>query len=317
MKSQDSAALFTGATHAPAPLSGEEKEHLAKEIELTSDVALDAPPWLEPDLKNSLGTRYAEVMATLQNRAPVFLRVNRKAATLASAQESLANDGVETQPCLTAPFALKVVVGERRVPQSAAWAAGLIEVQDAASQAVCEALPLDADMRVLDYCAGGGGKALAIADIAQVRVFAHDADPGRMSEIPDRAKRAGVKISRLSTAEAVLQAPFDLVLCDVPCSGSGAWRRSPEGKWKLTQDALSDYSDLQYKIFTQAAELVSETGILAYATCSIIGPENTDQIDRFCAEHPEWRILIRKQFLPSPDGDGFFVACLTRGDRPA
>jgi 16S rRNA (cytosine967-C5)-methyltransferase len=136
----------------------------------------------------------------------------------------------------------------------------------------------------------------------------HDADPQRMKDLPERAARAGARLQ----VEAAPQGPYDLVLCDVPCSGSGAWRRAPEGKWRLTPEALDGLRATQSDILRRCAGLVAPGGTLAYATCSVLAEENAAQIAGFCAAHADWQAGATRQFLPQDGGDGFYVALLSR-----
>ena len=143
------------------------------------------------------------------------------------------------------------------------------------------ALDLPPGARVLDYCAGGGGKTLALAARCEATWFAHDALPRRMADLPARAARAGVEVQLCDTADLAALAPFDVVLCDVPCSGSGTWRRAPEAKWRLTPSDLDAFAARQDAILSDAAGLVAPGGRLIYCTCSILREENEAVIDRF------------------------------------
>lgn len=304
--------LFTGEGHAPAPLTEAERAHLAAPVEMARNVALDCPDWLAPALEESLSEDFAPVMTLLRQRAPVFLRVNSTKATLAEAQASLAAEGIATQPASLAKTALEVTENARKIRNSEAFSEGLVELQDAASQALVEALPLTPGQSVLDYCAGGGGKTLALAARAQLSLFAHDADPARMQDLPARATRAGARIETLTTAEVSRRAPFDLVLLDVPCSGSGSWRRAPEAKWRLTRDRLDELCAIQAEILATAEGYVAPKGGLAYATCSMIGAENGAQIRAFLSTRPGWQLAWERRFTPLDGGDGFYLAYLTR-----
>ena len=173
-------------------------------------------------------------------------------------------------------------------------------------------LNLKPGMRVLNVCAGGGGKALAIAAHAGIQVFAHDANPARMRDLPVRAGRAGISVTPLAPHEVARHGPFDLVLVDAPCSGSGSWRRAPAGKWALTPDRLTKLSGIQDSILDQVAPLVTGQGVLAYATCSLLDVENDRRVDRFLAEHPDWTCGFRKLWQVAHGTDGFFTAHLTR-----
>ncbi|RBP84885.1 16S rRNA (cytosine967-C5)-methyltransferase [Rhodobacter sp. 140A] len=309
----DIAALFTGEGHAPAPLSEEEAARLAQPLPDEGALAdLDWPDWLRPQLQADLGAAYAAVSARMRARAPVFLRVNLARGDRAAAQAALALEGIATRPHPLAETALEVTGGARRIQASAAYRDGLVELQDAASQAAIAQVPVAAGMRVLDYCAGGGGKALALAARApKARIEAHDIDPGRMRDIPVRAARAGARISTVAPGRPGRD--YDLVLVDAPCSGSGTWRRTPEAKWRLTPDRLAELCTLQAQILRAAAARVAPGGRLLYMTCSLLDAENAAQAEAFVRE-TGWQVAEQRRFTPLDGGDGFFAAQLERGD---
>lgn len=303
----DPADLFTGDGHAPAAVAADEAGRLPQDTE-----AVDCPAWLAPQLQTSLGDRFAPVMQAMRHRAPVFLRVNTAKADRGHAQAILRQDGIESTAHPLSKTALQVIENARKIQKSAAYLTGLVELQDVSSQAVVDHLPLQDGMRVLDYCAGGGGKALAMAAKAAVTLWVHDADPNRMRDLPDRANRAGARV--VFTDNPAKTAPYDVILTDVPCSGSGSWRRDPMGKWALTAARLSDLCAMQARILDEVAPLVAAQGILAYATCSLLDGENSRQIAGFLARHPGWTVQSSRSFTPLEQGDGFFVTLLTRID---
>lgn len=298
--------LFTGEGHAPAVVRDDEAGE-----EPAGAAALDCPDWLVPRLQASLGERFADVMAAMQQRAPVFLRVNGARATMAVALAALAADGIEARPHPLATSALEVTKGARRISAAAAYRDGVVELQDAASQAVVEMLPLADGMRVLDLCAGGGGKTLAMAGRARLRLWAHDAEARRMADLPARAKRAGVAVTVTDNPEKT--ATYDLILTDVPCSGSGSWRRDPQGKWALTEARLAEVVALQARIMDRAAAMVAPGGVLGYATCSLLEDENGAQVGAFLQRHQGWQLMVERRFTPLEGGDGFYAAVLRRG----
>ena len=302
----DPEALFTGEGHAPAPLGPEDAGRAPQGFEIS-----DIPEWIGPQLQADLGADFAAVTAAMRHRAPVFLRVNLRRTTQAQALAALVEDGVEAVPHALSPTALEVTVGARKIASSRAYAEGRVELQDAASQAVIDALPLSDGMRVLDFCAGGGGKTLAMAGRARLALFAHDAAPARMRDLPTRAKRAGAKV----TITEAPKAPFDLVLADVPCSGSGSWRRAPEGKWLLTPERLKSLVDVQAKILRDVATLVRPGGWIGYATCSMLNIENGAQIHDFLSENTKWTCDFQRSLTPLEGGDGFFVAVLKHSPK--
>ena len=178
-------------------------------------------------------------------------------------------------------------------------ASGLVEIQDASSQAVVAALGDVAGVAVLDYCAGAGGKALQLA-AGGAEVTAHDVDPRRMRDLLPRANRGGVRIATAATEALAGLGPWPLVLVDAPCSGSGTWRRDAEAKWRLTAERLDELSRLQSAILTQAAALTAPRGRLAYVTCSVLAEETDAPVSAFLAAHPGWTTVGVERFPPGP-----------------
>ena len=304
--------LFGAGRYAPAALSDAERRPPPALADLPRPQRLDYPDWLAPALERSLGARLEPVMARMRERAPVFLRVNRRRADRDAAAAALAAEGIATRAHPLCATALEVTRGARRIQGTAAWRDGLVELQDVASQAVVAALPLPEGGRILDYCAGGGGKALAMAAACDAAVFAHDATPRRMTDLAPRAARAGVRVATVERADLPGLPRFDLVLCDVPCSGSGAWRRDPAGKWSLNSEKLRDLIRMQGRIIADSAVLTAPGGVLAYATCSLLHEENEAQVAAFLAGTPGFRFLGQRRFSLLEGGDGMFVALLRR-----
>jgi len=304
-------ALFTGEGHAPAPLTPSEAS--LPPVDLPRNVALDCPDWLAPQLEDSLGEAFAPVMQIMRQRAPVTLRVNLARTTRDKAQHALAGDGISAAPHPLAETALRITENPQRLRNSAAYLDGRIELQDAASQAVVAMLPLEDAARVLDYCAGGGGKTLAMAARAPARYVAHDIAPQRMRDLPERARRAGIRVELADAARVATLCPYDLVLLDVPCSGSGSWRRAPEAKWALTPARLAELQKIQGQILDATHAFVAPGGVLAYVTCSMLRAENGDQVAAFLQRTPGWHCSVQRSFTPLEGGDGFFCALLTRG----
>lgn len=307
----DPATVFTGAGHAPAALTGAEAEALARPVPAAADLAAsDWPDWLLPQLRADLGEDFDAVSEAMRARAPVFLRVNLAKASVAEAAQALAQEGIGTEPHPLAATALRVLSGARRIAASQAYLQGQVELQDVASQAVLGGLLLPEAARVLDYCAGGGGKALALAAAHPgARITAHDIDPGRMKDIPPRATRAGARIAL--AAPGKVSGVFDLVLVDAPCSGSGTWRRTPEAKWRLTPARLAELTALQDQILARAAGHVAPGGQLLYMTCSLLSAENDARIAVF-VQRGGFALAECRRYSPRDGGDGFFAARLCR-----
>ncbi|MGP9806316.1 RsmB/NOP family class I SAM-dependent RNA methyltransferase [Paracoccus sp. NSM] len=301
---RDPQALFTGTGHAPAPLTEAEAAHSPPPLAPLADL----PDWLHPAWRASLGDRAEAVAAAMGQRAPVWLRANLARGGRDAAVAALAEDGISALPGEGAS-SLRVTQGERRVAASRAYRDGLVELQDLSPQLACEDLPLAPKTRVLDYCAGGGGKVLALAARQpDALFFAHDAAPQRLKDLPARAVRAGARVSILPRVTGV----FDLVVADVPCSGSGTWRRSPDARWRFAPQDLAGLRATQAQILRDVAGMVAPGGHLAYMTCSLLAEENDSQINGFLPEHRQFSLLRRQVWTPIEAGDGFFLAVLRR-----
>lgn len=308
----DPEALFTGEGFDPAPVTDAERAGLARSLaEAPEGVRLDYPDDLRDTLAASLGADFAPVLAAMRERAPVDLRVNTLKTTSDAATVVLARDGVQVARNPLARNALRVLDNPRLVAASRAYTQGMVELQDASSQVVAETAGARPGMTVLDYCAGGGGKTLALASElrGEGRLMAWDVNPRRMADLPERAARAGAAVRVLTDAEcASLKPVCDLVLVDAPCSGTGAWRRKPEGKWRLTPEALAAFPPLQDGILDAAAAKVRPGGALVYATCSLLAAENEERAAAFAARHPGWTAEGSRRLSPLDGGDGFFIA---------
>lgn len=300
----DPDTIFTGQGHAPAPLTPAERAGGRAPTPLE---ATDLPDWIAKALAADLGADFPPVAQALRNRAPVWLRVNLSRAMPGTAQAALAADGIAAEPDPRCATALRVTAGERRLQSSAAYRAGLAELQDLSPQMACAALEVAPGTTVLDYCAGGGGKALALA-ARGARVTAWDAAPARMRDLPVRAARAGVTIAVAGTGGP--RGLFDLVVTDVPCSGSGTWRRTPDAKWRLSPEDLAHLTRTQADILGRAAAHVRPGGTLAYMTCSLLARENQGQVARFLNTHPGFSLDHAATWTPLTASDGFFLARL-------
>jgi len=306
----DPASLFTGVGHAPSPLVGAE---VGETVAFPSPET-DVPEWLRPAIRARAETQddAQRLFAALSDRAPVWLRVNERRGSVSEARELLSTDGIETAPTSLDESALEVVSGARKLRQASAYQNGVVELQDLSAQRAVRSVAWPQTGKILDFCAGGGGKSLAITDRTDAAIYAHDAHPRRMADLPTRAARAGVHIPIVDLNAAHQHAPFDAVLCDVPCSGSGTWRRDPEAKWRLTPEGLDTLIALQASILAQAAPLVSRGGQLVYMTCSLLRKENEAQIEAFVARFPTWEVVATQMDTPLTASDGFFTAVLQR-----
>ncbi|MCP5073828.1 MAG: RsmB/NOP family class I SAM-dependent RNA methyltransferase [Rhodobacteraceae bacterium] len=306
--------IFSGIGYAPDVLSAEESTVLVRQDKQMPDgVKADLPDWLLDQFRLSLGDAFERTTEILKSRAPVDLRVNLRKCGLPAAQKALEAVGIGTETVDLAATALRVTSNPRRIASSEPYVSGQIELQDAASQAVVAHLPLANAARILDYCAGGGGKTLAMAALApEAKISAFDQSAARLEPLRERARRAGATVTLLDDSSQIKNDSYDLVLIDVPCSGAGAWRRNPEGKWRITEHGLHDLCGLQSEILQSAAPLVAEGGHLAYVTCSVLTCENEDRINAFLRASTAWKIELQKRFNLSDGGDGFFLTVLSR-----
>lgn len=306
----DPLTLFNGVGHGPEVLSEAELSAGVPLRDAPDPVRLDVPDWLWESLQRSLGKRTDSVLTLLRQRAPVHLRVNTRVTDRDAVLAELDRLGHEARALTMTPTGVEVTDAPRGLALLPCFEAGWFEMQDGASQAVVDRLATYVKGGdVLDYCAGGGGKSLAMAAFAPNRLVAHDGDPKRMTHLPERARRARVQIDVVSE----ISGQFDLVLCDAPCSGSGAWRRQPASKWDLSAERLNALNDLQFDILSTAQGHVRKDGHLAYATCSLIDTENDKIVDRFLLAHPDWQSVDRISLTPLDGGDGFYLNVLKRG----
>ena len=282
------------------------------------------PQWLIPELSPLVGER--EWPALLE-RAPLDLRVN----TGRTSRDELLRELSNAVPTPLSPWGVRLAQ-DSRVDDQAVYLDGLVEVQDEGSQLIALACDAKAGERIIDLCAGAGGKSLALAAAApHAHVLATDSNRARLSKLPERAERAGAEIEvRLLNPPRELDElsdcrdRADLVLVDAPCSGSGTWRRNPEGRWRLTPGRLDRLVGAQERLLDIAAELVRPGGRLVYAVCSLLSREGAGQIERFLQRHSSW--ISEPSPIPGgrSDGagllltpghdhtDGFFVARLGR-----
>jgi 16S rRNA (cytosine967-C5)-methyltransferase len=282
------------------------------------------PQWLRPELSPLVGEK--EWPALLE-RAPLDLRVNISRAS----REEVLNGFPDGEPTLLSPWGIRLPP-DRRVDDHPAFEAGLVEVQDEGSQLIAVACEPRDGQRILDLCAGAGGKSLALAAAAPTAIIlATDTNRARLSKLGPRAARSGAAIeTRLLSSPRELEeladwrGQADLVLVDAPCSGSGTWRRNPEGRWRLTPERLDRLVGLQQRLLDIGAELVRPGGSLVYAVCSLLSREGAGQIERFLERRSSWiseetpiaagRLDGAGRLLTSGhDGtDGFFVARISR-----
>lgn len=304
----DPDTVFSTDRFAAPPLTAEERS--AGRAPHPGAEAADCPDWLWDLVQDDLGDASERVFACQRDAAPVGLRVNLAKTDRDSLVSLLAVDGVLAQPDPRSPSALVLDGRPRGLTRLQAWHDGLFELQDAGSQWVSDQVPLADGQTMVDFCAGGGGKTLAVAGRVRGRFVAHDGEAHRMKDLPERAERAGVFVKTVANAQDLPQA--DTVVLDVPCSGSGTWRRAPDAKWALTAQRLDALTELQGQILRQAAVLVRPKGHLVYATCSVLTRENAMQIADFLGDQDDFTLLNDGKLLPDAGSDGYYCAVLQR-----
>ncbi len=293
-------------------------EVVAREAELPSQpraVRESIPDWLDELGERELGQAWDQEVTALNRRAPVFLRVNRLRIDMTGAIEWLRSHGIEASRVADAPDALVLPTG-KTLPKPLA-AEGLVEIQDAGSQRIAPLLEVEPGMRVIDACAGAGGKTLHLAALMQGRgeIVAMDISAAKLSELRRRASRAGTRIIRTETwREDTLKRYAgwaDRVLIDAPCSGLGTLRRQPDLKWRLTAPSLEKTKRLQRRMLDHYPELLRPGGKFVYATCSVLPSENGGQLRNLVERDPRRGIEEELTVSPAATGwDGFFAARL-------
>ena len=349
LDAQAMAALCNGSRHAPPPLSDREAAALAHDA-LTgapAHIEGDYPEWLDSHLARVFGDERAAEGAALASRAPLDLRVNTLAAERDQPLAKL--EHLNAAPTRWSPIGIRIrLAAEAKSPAIHAepvFLKGQIEIQDEGSQLAALLADAKPGEQVVDLCAGAGGKTLALAAAMENRgqIYATDLDKRRLAPIHARLERAGARNVQVRTPTgrgdilADLAGRADLVMIDAPCTGTGAWRRNPDAKWRIRPGALAERLNEQQAVLERAATLVKSGGRIAYVTCSVLAEENNDQVGSFLARHPDFSVekpadvakvlgeraylfaraaLISDQgLLMTPrrtDTDGFFVSMLRR-----
>jgi len=336
---------FDGSTYGPSALAPEESAMIANlkanagSLDGAPAAALAGmPEWLGREVGDVFGDDDIAAWQALSTPAPTVLRVNSLKADRQSCLAALREAAIEATPTEISPLGINLA-GRVNLDTVPPMREGWLDVQDEGSQIAAALVDAKPGMRVLDYCAGGGGKALALAATMENEgaVVATDTDAARLKPVPGRARKAGALIidpRAIQAGETVDAASFDRVLVDAPCSGSGAWRRRPEAPWRLT---LKDYAELQQTqlaVLTAAAKSVKPGGRLIYVTCSVFPAENDAIVLRFIEGHADfapldveavWRDALGGdsptaameanivRLLPHRTGtDGFFIALYER-----
>ncbi|MDF1680014.1 RsmB/NOP family class I SAM-dependent RNA methyltransferase [Ponticaulis sp.] len=289
--------------HAPSPLTGEEREGilLAPDPSAPLHVRGDFPEWLTPHLTRVFGEDTVIETQEMSVRAPVDLRINTLKADPEKAGKAVKTAGGKPSDLLVNGYHIPAPDPSQRetsLQSIPAYSKGWVEVQDAGSQIAAAAGNAKPGDNVLDFCAGGGGKTLALAAMMEGKgqVFAYDIDGRRLSALIPRLKRSGahnVQLCHPKEPEALeaLTGKMDLVFVDAPCTGTGTWRRKPDTKWRLKESALAKRNEEQAMILDKASEFVKPGGRLLYATCSFLAEEDEDQVTAFLERNDAFRQL--------------------------
>lgn len=323
--------IFTGEQYAPPTLDQNSKA-MIKEVwqkkpkqlihqDMPSHIQLNTPSWIFEKFQSM--SNYLEELTALSHTAPTDIRINTLKSDMKTVEELLKAQKVNYEKTPHSEWGLRF---SERLPIHTwdIYKNGHIEIQDEGSQLLVSLIAPEPGMTVIDYCAGAGGKSLAMAMMMQNkgRLILCDTSEWRLKKSDERIKRAGVsniqKKIVLETADGNkfikrLKESADIVLTDAPCSGTGTWRRNPDLKWRSSLDGLTEIISTQKDILQKAATLVKPGGILAYATCSMLAEENEKQIEWFLNHHEDFSLDKQVQFTPyQHQTDGFFLATMKK-----
>jgi 16S rRNA (cytosine967-C5)-methyltransferase len=317
------ARLTDGVRHAPPPPDYAEADALAAAAlrdDAPAHVRGDYPGWLDPYFAAQFGEERAEEGAALSRRAPVDLRVNTLKADRNAAATALGHLGATPTPWSPVGLRIALSADAKSPPLHAepAYIDGLIEIQDEGSQLAAQLSGVQPEETVVDLCAGGGGKTLAMAALManSGRILSTDTDIRRLAPIHARLARAGVRNVQVRTPRgdaellADLKGAADLVLIDAPCTGVGAWRRNPDAKWRVRPGALEQRGKAQDAALERSARLVKPGGRIAYVTCSLLDEENGARVRAFMGRHPEFAVVPADEVAGAlgTDAMGFLAA---------
>ncbi len=332
--------FFSGERFAPKPL-GRGERRVTEELEgkTLEDPAMpirdrmECPEWAFVELQDSLGVDFEREMTAMMQPASMDLRVNLLKAKRDDVLKKLQDDGFEARAGKISPLSIRIF-GRPQIMQHQLFRDGAIEIQDEGSQMVALVANARPGEQVVDFCAGAGGKTLAIGAAMnnKGRIVAMDVLGGRLSRGKERFRRAG--LHNIETRELTSERDkfvkrhaghFDLVLVDAPCTGTGTWRREPDRRWRQLGPDLSALVSMQREILESAVRMVKPGGRLVYATCSLLTEENEEQVKNFLAAHPDFEVMPVKDIIKlegadqylrlTParhDTDGFFAASLQR-----
>jgi len=328
LSAHDVSIRFTVEKYCPDPLSDDEQAAVTKleggnliHDDMPEAVQVECPDWAEDKLRPLFGDDFAAELNAMLEPAQMDLRVNILKLSRDQAQDSLAKDDVETTKTPYSPYGLRAV-GKPYMSATKAFHKGFVEIQDEGSQLISYLCGVQPGMRVLDFCAGGGGKTLGLAAAMGGKgiIFAMDNNSRRLEKGRRRYKKADVHNIEVRSLEDEKNRKWlrrqkdamDVVLVDAPCSSSGTWRRNPDLRWNWYGPNLEEIITLQAEILERVSDKVKIGGRLVYATCSLFAEENEQQIEKFLKDHPNYKILSVPDIWPKNEGgnaDGEASSC--------
>ena len=284
----------------------------------TKAIEHSVPDWLAGLFEKELGAKWEKEMSALNEQAPVILRANSLKISAENLVEILKEEGVNSFVLRGYPDAVQLEE-KKNVFLTSAFKEGFFEVQDASSQKIAELLDVKEGMRVVDACAGAGGKTLHIAALMKNKgqIIALDIYEWKLAELKRRAKRAGafnIETRFIEDNKVIkrLHSTADRLLIDAPCSGLGVLKRNPDSKWKIDEDFINRIKTEQENILQNYSKILKKGGKMVYATCSILPSENGEQVRKFLAENTEFALVKEENIMPSDGYDGFYMALIER-----
>ena len=284
----------------------------------TKAIEYSIPDWLAETLEKELGKNWEREMLALNEQAPTVLRTNSLKTTPRELIADLNDENVEAFTIKNYPDAVQLAE-KKNVFLTSAFKDGLFEVQDASSQKIGELLDVKEGMRVVDACAGAGGKTLHLAALMKNKgqIIALDIYEWKLAELKRRAKRAGahnIETRLISDNKVIkrLHEKADRLLIDAPCSGLGVLKRNPDYKWKLDQEFIERIKSEQQQILQDYSKILKKGGQMIYATCSILPSENNEQVKIFLENNPDFTLVKDQKIMPSEGYDGFYMALIKR-----
>ncbi len=295
-----------------------------KDADRTRALRYSLPEWLDSLGEKRLGSAWTPFIAATHEEPKVQLRVNRLRCERAHIEQALHAYGLKTQTSELSPDAV-ILLGFTNVFALKEFKDGLFEVQDSGSQTIAPFVDVQEGMRVIDACAGSGGKSLHLAALMQNkgRILSMDTEEWKLNELQKRSRRDGVSIIEtrpISSTKSIkrLHASADRVLLDVPCSGLGVLKRNPDTKWHLQPEDIQRFVTMQRDILSQYCKMMKPAGKLVYATCSILPEECEDQVQWFLSTHPEWVLEEERRVMSHEhQSDSFYMARLRLASKKA